>query len=66
MLGILGGLGVVGIMPSAWGWKLSLSAIFVGPLVAGVLEGGGQRVFLAFIGGGALLLGARLVWRPSP
>jgi MFS family permease len=42
------------------------SAIFLGPLVAGVLEGAGQRVFLAFIGGGALLLGARLVWRPSP
>jgi len=42
------------------------SAIFLGPLVAGILEGGGQRVFLAFIGGGALLLGARLVWRPSP
>lgn len=40
------------------------SAIFLGPLVAGVLEGAGQRVFLAFIGGGALLLGARLVWRP--
>lgn len=42
------------------------SAIFLGPLVAGVLEGAGQRVFLAFIGGGALLLGARLVWHPSP
>jgi MFS family permease len=42
------------------------SAIFLGPLVAGVLEGAGQRIFLAFIGGGALLLGARLVWRPSP
>ena len=39
MLGILGGLGVVGMIPSAWGWKLSLSAIFLGPLVAGVLEG---------------------------
>ena len=42
------------------------SAIFLGPLVAGVLEGGGQRVFLAAIGGGALLLGARFIWRPSP
>jgi MFS family permease len=42
------------------------SAIFLGPLVAGILEGSGQRVFLAFIGGGAFLLGARLVWRPSP
>jgi MFS family permease len=42
------------------------SAIFLGPLVAGVLEGGGQRVFLAVIGGGALLLGARFIWRPSP
>ena len=42
------------------------SAIFLGPLVAGVLEGGGQRIFLAAIGGGALLLGARFVWRPSP
>jgi MFS family permease len=42
------------------------SAIFLGPLVAGILEGAGQRVFLAFIGGGAFLLGARLVWRPSP
>ncbi len=42
------------------------SAIFLGPLAAGVLEGAGQRIFLAFIGGGALLLGARLVWRPSP
>jgi len=42
------------------------SAIFLDPLVAGVLEGAGQRVFLAVIGGGALLLGARLMWRPSP
>ena len=42
------------------------SAIFLGPLVAGVLEGGGQRVFLAVIGGGAVLLGARFIWRPSP
>jgi len=42
------------------------SAIFLGPLVAGVLEGGGQQLFLAFIGCAALLLGARLVWRPSP
>lgn len=42
------------------------SAIFLGPLVAGVLEGGGQRVFLAVIGGGALLLGARFIWSPSP
>jgi MFS family permease len=41
------------------------SAIFLGPLVAGVLEGGGQRVFLAVIGGTALLLGARFIWRPS-
>jgi len=41
------------------------SAIFLGPLVAGVLEGGGQRVFLAIIGGMALLLGARFIWRPS-
>lgn len=42
------------------------SANFLGPLVAGVLEGGGQQVFLAVIGGGALLLGARFIWRPSP
>lgn len=42
------------------------SAIFLGPLVAGVLEGGGQRVFLGLIGGAALLLGARFLWRPSP
>jgi MFS family permease len=42
------------------------SAIFLGPLVAGVLEGGGQQVFLAVIGGTALLLGARFIWRPSP
>jgi MFS family permease len=42
------------------------SAIFLGPLVAGVLEGGGQRIFLAIIGGAALLLGARFIWRPSP
>lgn len=42
------------------------SAIFLGPLVAGVLEGGGQRIFLAVIGSGALLLGARFLWRPSP
>lgn len=41
------------------------AAIFLGPLVAGVLEGGGQQVFLAVIGGGALLLGARFIWRPS-
>ena len=32
----------------------------------GYLTGAGQRVFLAVIGGGALLLGARLMWRPSP
>ena len=42
------------------------SAIFLGPLVAGILEGGGQQVFLALIGGVALLLGARFIWRPSP
>jgi len=41
------------------------SAIFLGPLVAGLLEGGGQQLFLALIGGGALLLGARLIWRAS-
>jgi MFS family permease len=42
------------------------SAIFLGPLAAGILEGGGQKAFLAVIGGAALLLGARFVWRPSP
>lgn len=42
------------------------SAIFLGPLVAGILEGAGQQVFLALIGGAALALGARLIWRPSP
>lgn len=41
------------------------SAIFLGPLVAGILEGGGQQTFLALIGCGALLLGARFIWRPS-
>ena len=42
------------------------SAIFLGPLVAGILGGAGQQVFLALIGGAALALGARLVWRPAP
>ena len=57
---------------SLLGWRTGLyrvavdSAIFLGPLVAGVLEGGGQQAFLAVIGCAALLLGARFIWRPSP
>jgi MFS family permease len=42
------------------------SAIFLGPLVAGVLGQDGERVFLALIGGLALTLGARLITRPGP
>jgi MFS family permease len=42
------------------------SAVFLGPLVAGVLGDDGQRVFLAIIGAAALALGARLVWRTAP
>ena len=42
------------------------SAVFLGPLVAGVFGGAGQRLFLALIGAAALALGVRLVWRPRP
>ena len=42
------------------------SAMFLGPLVAGVLGRDGEGIFLALIGAAALALGARLVWRPAP
>jgi MFS family permease len=42
------------------------SAVFLGPLVSGILSGAGQQVFLAVIGAAALALGARLIWRPAP
>jgi MFS family permease len=41
------------------------SAIFLGPLMAGILGGVGQQAFLALIGGSALALGARLLWRAA-
>jgi len=41
------------------------SAMFLGPLVAGVVGRDGEGIFLAFIGATALALGARLLWRPS-
>jgi MFS family permease len=42
------------------------SAMFLGPLVAGVLGRNGEGIFLALIGGAALAVGARLLWRPNP
>ena len=51
------------------GWRTGLyrvgvdSAIFLGPLLAGMLGPAGESVLLAIIGGGALSLGARLVFR---
>lgn len=39
------------------------SAIFLGPLAAGLVGPGGESVFLGIVGGGALALGARLMWR---
>jgi MFS family permease len=42
------------------------SAIFLGPLVAGIVGRSGEGIFLALIGGAAMALGARLLWRPSP
>src|SRR5262249_59595138 len=36
MLGILGGLGVVALVPAAWGWKLAL-AIVSAPVVISLL-----------------------------
>jgi MFS family permease len=39
------------------------SAIFMGPLVAGLVGSVGESVFLAMVGGAALALGARLMWR---
>ena len=39
------------------------SAIFMGPLVAGIVGPVGESVFLAIVGGAALALGARLLWR---
>jgi len=42
------------------------SAIFLGPFVAGIVGRNGEGIFLALIGGAAMALGARLLWRPSP
>ncbi len=39
-------------------------AIFLGPLVCGLLGPAGERVFLTSIGAAGLSLGARLLWRP--
>jgi MFS family permease len=39
------------------------SAIFMGPLVAGIVGPIGESVFLVIVGGAALALGARLLWR---
>jgi len=39
------------------------SAIFMGPLVAGIVGPVGESVLLAIVGGAALALGARLLWR---
>jgi hypothetical protein len=39
------------------------SAIFMGPLVAGLVGSVGESVFLAMVGGAALALGARVMWR---
>ena len=41
------------------------SAIFIGPLVAGIVGPVGESVFLAFVGGAALALGARLLLAPG-
>jgi len=41
------------------------SAMFLGPLVAGVVGRDGEGIFLSLIGATALTLGARLLWRPS-
>ena len=41
------------------------SAIFLGPLVAGIVGRNGEGIFLALIGVAAMALGARLLWRPS-
>jgi MFS family permease len=41
------------------------SAMFIGPFVAGVVGRDGEGIFLALIGGAALAIGARLLWRPS-
>ena len=41
------------------------SAMFLGPLVAGVVGRDGEGIFLSLIGATALALGARLLWRPS-
>ena len=52
------------------GWRTGLyrvgvdAAIFLGPLVTGLLGRGGESVFLALAGGVALALGARLMVRP--
>ena len=39
------------------------SAIFMGPLAAGIVGAGGETAFLVVVGGAALALGARLMWR---
>ena len=52
------------------GWRTGLyrvgvdAAIFLGPLVTGLLGRGGESVFLALAGAVALALGARLMTRP--
>ena len=52
------------------GWRTGLyrvgvdAAIFLGPLVTGLLGRGGESVFLALSGAVALALGARLMTRP--
>ena len=52
------------------GWRTGLyrvgvdAAIFLGPLVTGLLGWGGESVFLALAGAVALALGARLMTRP--
>ncbi len=41
------------------------SAIFLGPFVAGIVGRDGEGIFLALIGGAAVALGGRLLWRPA-
>ena len=39
------------------------SASFLGPLAASIVGPGGKSAFLGIVGGAALALGARLLWR---
>jgi hypothetical protein len=54
----------------ALAWRTGLyrtgvdAAIFLGPIVAGVLTDRGAGLFAAAVGAAALIAGARLLWRP--